>query len=476
MMKHPTLLNVALDVWKAGRDRSSALVTRQHRRLLNLIEFARRRSPFYLQLYSDLPEGINDLRLLPPVAKPELMARFDEWVTDPAVTRAGVEAFVADKTLVGQPYLGRYFVCTTSGTTGHPAILLHDPDAITVYLVTDMLRVYPAWMTPRLLWAMLRAGGRTASVIATGDHFGAFAMMERTRKLSPWLDGYLNRKGRVLSVTKPLSELVQELNEFQPARLMGYSTAMALLAEEQAAGRLQIKPILVGTVGEWLAPTERERIRAVFHCPVRDTYGSSECFSDAFDCEYGWLHVSSDWVILEPVDEAYRSVPAGQPSHTVLLTNLANYVQPFIRYDQGDSIIVRPDPCPCGSPLPAIRVEGRRDEILHMQTPNGDVIPLLPMAVATVVEGTPGVRRFQVIQAAPTVLRLRLEVTPGEDETQVWTITASRLREYLTSQGLSSVSLEHDPEPPKPNPISGKFRHVWAELAAPRSELRNVPT
>ena len=47
MMKHPTFLNVALDVWKAGRDGSSALVTRQHRRLLDLIEFARRRSAFY---------------------------------------------------------------------------------------------------------------------------------------------------------------------------------------------------------------------------------------------------------------------------------------------------------------------------------------------------------------------------------------------------------------------------------------------
>ena len=41
------------------------------------------------------------------------MAHFDDWVTDPAVTRAGVDAFVADKTLVGQPYLGRYFLCTT---------------------------------------------------------------------------------------------------------------------------------------------------------------------------------------------------------------------------------------------------------------------------------------------------------------------------------------------------------------------------
>ena len=71
------------------------------------------------------------------------------------------------------------------------------------------------------------------------------------------------------------------------------------------------------------------------------------------------LHVSADWYIFEPVDRNYRLVLRGEPSHTVLMTNLANRVQPLIRYDQGDSVTLRPDACPCGSPLPAIRVVGR---------------------------------------------------------------------------------------------------------------------
>ena len=43
-------------------------------------------------------------------------------------------------------------------------------------------------------------------------------------------------------------------------------------------------------------------------------------------------------MILEPVDRDYRPTPPGELSHTVLLTNLANAVQPIIRYDLGDSV------------------------------------------------------------------------------------------------------------------------------------------
>lgn len=84
----------------------------------------------------------------------------------------------------------------------------------------------------------------------------------------------------------------------------------------------------------------------------------------AVDCDHGWLHVNSDWVVLEPVDADHAPTPPGIASHTVLLTNLANRVQPLIRCDLGDSVLARPDPCPCGSPFPAIRVQGRRDDVL----------------------------------------------------------------------------------------------------------------
>ena len=72
----------------------------------------------------------------------------------------------------------------------------------------------------------------------------------------------------------------------------------------------------------------------------------------AFDCRYGNLHLNADWVILEPVDAALRPVPPGTPSHSTLLTNLANRVQPILRYDIGDSVTMLPDPMSMRKPAP----------------------------------------------------------------------------------------------------------------------------
>ena len=58
-----------------------------------------------------------------PSPNQELMAHFNEWVTDPAVTIESVKEFVSDMSLIGQLYLGRYMVSTTSGSTGVPGIL-----------------------------------------------------------------------------------------------------------------------------------------------------------------------------------------------------------------------------------------------------------------------------------------------------------------------------------------------------------------
>jgi phenylacetate-coenzyme A ligase PaaK-like adenylate-forming protein len=244
--------------------------------------------------------------------------------------------------------------------------------------------------------------------------------------------------------------------------LFAYPSALLLLAHERTAGKLKLHPILALTSGEWLDLASRAQIEAAFNCPVRDIYGASEFISMAFDCRQGWLHLNTDWVILEPVDEHYQPVPPGQASRTVLLTNLANRIQPLIRYDLGDSITVNPDPCPCGNPLPAIRVEGRRDDILAFQTPGGETVQVLPLALATVIEETPGVHRFQVIQTAPASLSVRLEVTPGADEALVWVKGAGRLRDYLATQRLPFVRVQRAAEPPRRDVVSGKFRQVWS--------------
>jgi phenylacetate-CoA ligase len=448
----------------AGRS-EPAIAVRQATRLAELLRFARARSPFYRDRYRDLPEEVRCLDDVPALTKPELMAHFNAWVTDPAVTRAGVEDFLSQPSRTGDLYLGRYAAWTTSGSTGLPGIFVHDRDALAVYGALIGARGFARWIGLKEIGRLLRTGIRAAVVLATGGPFAGAGMAELSRRRGRRLGWRI----RCFSVADPLADLARELQAYRPSILVGYATALSLLAEVQCAGRLNIRPILMVTAGEWLAPAARRRMETTFGCPVRSLYGATECMAIAGECEHGWLHLNADWVILEPVDDQNRPVPPGTASSSALLTNLANRVQPIIRYNLGDSITLPAQPCPCGLPLPAMSLEGRRDEILYLRGTSGAAVPILPMAAAAVVEETPGVERYQILQVAADALRIRLQEAPDGDRSEVWRAVAGRLSDYLARQGLAPVRLELDAQRPCRDPETGKFRQVWRAIEAGRA-------
>ena len=189
-------------------------------------------------------------------------------------------------------------------------------------------------------------------------------------------------------------------------------------------------------------------------------YGSSECMSIAHSCPRGHLHVNADWVVLEPVDRNYEPAPPGERSHTVLLTNLANRVQPIIRYDLGDS--VTGIACTCGSPLPAIRVDGRNDDVLALTSRNGTVVKLSPLALTTVMEEAIPAHRFQLVQASSDAIELRLETGDTQERRAEWRAAKQALGAFLAAQSLDNVHLRLAKGAPMPDPRSGKLREVLA--------------
>ncbi len=437
------------------------MARRQQTRFAALVGYARARSRYYEQLYRGLPADGVLLHDLPPVTKPELMSSFGDWVTDPSVTRAGVEAFIADPARIGALYLRRYLVCATSGTTGLPGLFVHDRGACAVYQAFTY-RVGLAWLSGRQWLDMARLRGRWAAVVGTGGHFAAEGWMEYQRGRHVWRRHHY----RVISVQQPLADVVAGLNAFDPAVLIGYPSVLELLAEERAAGRLRVRPVLVELGGESVDQDGRARIAAGLGGALHDDYAASECMVMAFDCGQGWLHVNSDWVILEPVSADFSPTPPGEPSHTVLLTNLANRVQPIIRYDLGDTIVACPEPCPCGSPLPAIRVQGRRDDVLRLQAASGQMVSILPLAIGSVLDQTPGVHRSQLVQTGPASLLLRLDLEPGMQGQQAGDRACSNLTGFLAAQGLAGIDITRAAEGPQTSATSGKFRQIIAEPQA----------
>ena len=461
---HPTpaklgVLKIAWEAWRFRRGDDKSIARRQQARLDDIVRHARTASPYYRNLYQHLDPGPVKLTSLPVVTKRDLMAHFDDWVTDPAISLESLRRdFLADRSLLGARYLGRYHVATTSGTSGDPAIVIHDDASWALaHFVGGRgeLRFIARWDLP---FKVLRRGLRAAALFVTDGHNGASAALESARRRSP----FLAKRIRTFSVLRHLTQLVTEINEFQPTVLVGYPSALALLASEQQTGRLRIQPLLAITAGEQLTPAFRTRIESTFGCPVENRYGSAEFPGLSMECAHGLFHVNNDWYLLEPVDEHYRRVAPDVASHTVLITNLANRVQPLIRYDLGDCVKLAATPCACGNRLPGITVEGRTGDLLSFEAPGGTSVTVLPLALGTVVEETPGVRRFQVIRTSPLAVSVRLEMWPGADPVQVWHAVDERLDAFFATQGAAPIVVEHATDPPALDPKTGKFRQVWS--------------
>ena len=119
------------------------VAARQQVRLSLLLNSLAQGSTLYAHSLRNYMDGPLQLHHLPVVNKTELMARFDEWVVDPEITLAGLRDFVADPARIAQPYLGKYVVWESSGSSGQPAIFVQDAYALSIYDALESLRHVP---------------------------------------------------------------------------------------------------------------------------------------------------------------------------------------------------------------------------------------------------------------------------------------------------------------------------------------------
>ncbi|NNC13008.1 phenylacetate--CoA ligase family protein [Planctomonas sp. JC2975] len=449
-----TTRDLARDARRSVREGQEGIRRRQRDRVADLVAFARERSPYYRDLYRGLPDRVDDTSVLPVTRKSELMAHFDDWVTDRDVTRERVEAFAADPELVGHPFLDRYLVATTSGTSGIRGLFVFDERALAMESALGSRA--SGLLSARDVIRMLAKGARTAVVTAPGGHFFTVAGTRRFQLDHP----ALGKRMQVFSIAQPLDRLVDQLNGFDPAMLSGFLGMLTILAGERQAGRLRIHPAVVIPGGETLTPEVRDRLTTSFGATVRAAYAATECSYLGIGCSEGWYHINSDWAVLEAVDANHRPVAPGTLSHTALLTNLANRVQPVLRYDLGDSIVMRPDACPCGSIFPAVRVQGRAMDMLSFTDDCGRRVELSPMLFGTLLDRLPGVQQYQLLQTDPHTLRVRLSTGgPSEFESSVWSSVHDAIVRALAEHGVADAVVERAAEAPQ-REAGGKFRRI----------------
>lgn len=377
------------------------------------------------------------------VTKATLMERFDDLVTDRDVRLAEVQSYLATASATDR-FRDHYRVAATGGTTGRRGIFLADPHEWTTVLAS-YARAYE--------WAGVAAGLtnriRMAVVSSTNpSHQSSIVGATVASRFVPTLR---------LDATAPLPDIVAALNEFQPDSLVGYVSVLRLLAEEQSAGRLNIKPRAVMSASELLTAETHERLHSAFGVAPNNVYGATETAGIASECRQGHLHLYEDLVIAEVVDADNQPVPDGEYGAKLLVTVLFSRTQPLIRYELSDRVAASTAPQPDDLAFSVLAgIEGREEDVLTLGG-----VSVHPNVFHGVLEALP-VSGWQVIDEGDG-LRVLLAGANTVDPTAV---TAS-LTEALKRVGVVGVPVQVDLVDRIPRTALGKSPLVRRAVSVP---------
>jgi phenylacetate-CoA ligase len=379
-------------------------------RLTKLVEHARKDSEFWREKLTGVADSNFTLTDLPTSNKPELMEHFDRSLTVDDVRRDEVESFFEDESNLGKLFKDKYALSHTSGSQGQPLLIVQPKENLELLFALQASRGNEESVRFGDALKHLFSPARLAVVILNPGFYpsaSAFAYMPECAKR------YLD----VLQLCVEDDDMLEQLAEFRPTHLTAYASVLHELARAIEDGKLDLKPDLkqVVNISERLMPQAREHYEKIFGAAVLDDYGMGECLFLTNGCaETGGMHVNADWALVEVVDDKNQPVPAGEKGAKVLVTNLANHVQPIIRYEVGDIVVMASDHCNCGNNMPLIeRVEGRDSDIFYIETNEGRR-PLQPTVFELALGRMLDAREYQIIQEENTKFRVLIEPLPGK--------------------------------------------------------------
>ena len=245
----------------------------QNRRLQELLTYAYDHSDFYRRRFDEAgirKEQIGQLPLsrYPVMDKADLMAHFDELVTAEQLTQADLRAFDQQTDAGTKLFRGSYHVVHSSGSTGKPHYFVYDEDAWNEMLsgivrgalwgmsLPDVIKLLVS--RPRILY-VAATDGRYGGALAVGDG----------------IDG-VGAKQLFLDVNTPLNEWAQKIKAFDPNMVIGYPTAIKIMAEMAQYGQIAPHIKRIVSCGEPLTPGMRSFLETALQTEVVNFYGASE--------------------------------------------------------------------------------------------------------------------------------------------------------------------------------------------------------
>ncbi|HET7014710.1 MAG TPA: hypothetical protein VFI65_12415 [Streptosporangiaceae bacterium] len=407
--------------WDAGE-----LAACQRERLRILLAYAAEYSPFHARRLRGLDLSqfeAGDLTRLPVMTKAQMMAEFDDVLTDRRLSRSLAEQHLAASARAPGLLLDEFVCLASGGSSGLRGVFVQTLGEFAGFVASltrpGYARALAAGGPP--------PGGLVIGIVAAASPahssgFGAAVAAGPPVRLV------------AAPATLPLPEIVARLNAAQPPALLGYASKLAELAREQLAGKLAIAPRSVTSVSEVLTAADRAVIEHAFAVPATDSFVSTEGLVGHSEPSGSVMTFASDMCLAELVDDDGNPVPAGVTSARVLITNLHNLTQPLVRYELTDRFT-----SPAGAP-PAgwlrASIQGRADEVFRY----GPGVTVHPHVIRSALAAEPAVREYQVRQT-----RAGIHVTCVTDGHLAATRLTARLEHALRQAGLTEPQVTITP-------------------------------
>jgi len=247
------------------------------------------------------------------------------------------------------------FSNTSGGSTGEPVVFIQDAE----YTMSNSLHTELAysWRGKDLYDDM---------VVIWGAERDIFSGKRPLR--SKLEDIYLNRiiLNSFAMSEDDMREYIRVLNKKRPKLIKAYAQSIYELAKFAKYNKIEVKVqqaihLAAGTVYDSM----RELIEEVFQCKAYNYYGSREVGSIASECiMQNGLHIMQEHTLLEVINSEGNPCKAGEQGE-IVVTTLANYSMPLIRYKIGDvGIIQEYKPCTCGCTYSKLsKIVGRTTDI-----------------------------------------------------------------------------------------------------------------
>lgn len=422
---------------KRDKWQRESIISYREEKLKGLREYAYKNSPFYQEFH----KGFYDAPLsqLPVLTKSSMMQNFDRLVTDPVLRLSEIREFIVDNK-EKLNYKSKYWINTTSGSTGNPGIFIFNNDEWASVMASFSRMQELSEFRINIFNPPRRALVSSHKI----THMSALVAKTIGKFFMPMLH---------LDASEDLKDIIRKLNDFQPQNLVGYASMIHILAHEQLKGNLKISPEIVFSSSEVLTEEKRNVIEKAFGKVLFNEYASTETGSIAGECTFhSGLHLIDDEIYVEVVDKNNNPVQDGTFGDKLLVSILFNKTQPLIRYELTDSIKMATKNCACGRPFLLIdEIQGRAEDILYFTSTAGKEISIHPNKIDSLMESLP-VTSWQIVLENK---QLRVSLV-GKDPEYTSENLGNKFNDFFSKEAINDITIVVNEVAEIPKSASGK--------------------